>query len=91
MKTLIVISRAHADTAFRLAEELHSDGGDVAVFFTGRGVHHISQPETLERLGFAELYTIDSEFDSPLDEVRAISYDEFIGLLEESERTFSWI
>jgi len=88
---LVLISRAHADTAFRLAEEMHRDGDEVAVLFLGRGTHHVSRSETLEKLGFASLYTIQDEFDSPIDEVEAISYDEFVGLLEESERTFSWI
>ena len=91
MKTLVLISRAHADTAFRLAEEMHRDGDEVAVLFLGRGTHHVSRPETLERLGFASLHTIRDEFDSPIEEVEAISYDEFVGLLEESGRTFSWI
>ena len=91
MKTLVLISRAHADTAFRLAEEMHRDGDEVAVLFLGRGTHHVSRPETLKRLGFARLHTISDEFDSPLEEVEAISYDGFVGLLEESGRTFSWI
>ena len=86
-----MISRAHADTAFRLAEEMHRDGDEVAVLFLGRGTHHVSRPETLKRLGFASLYTIQDEFDSPIEEVEAISYDELVGLLEASERTFSWI
>jgi len=86
-----LISRAHADTAFRLAEEMHRDGDEVAVLFLGRGTHHVSRPETLERLGFASLYTIQDEFDSPIEEVEAISYDELVGLIEVSERTFSWI
>jgi len=88
---LVLISRAHADTAFRLAEEMHRGGDEVAVLFLGRGTHHVSRPETLERLGFASLYTIQDEFDSPIEEVEAISYGELVGLIEESERTFSWI
>ncbi len=88
---MVLISRAHADTAFRLAEEMHRDGDEVAVLFLGRGTHHVSRPETLERLGFASLYTIQDEFDSPIEEVEAISYDELVGLIEVSERTFSWI
>lgn len=91
MKTLVLISRAHAETAFRLAEELYGDGDEVAMVFLGRGTHHVSRPETLGRLGFASLYTVRDEFDSPLEEVEAIGYDEFVGLLEESGRTFSWI
>jgi len=91
VKTLVLISRAHADTAFRLAEELHRDGDEMALLFLGRGTHHISRPETLERLGFASIYTVRDEFDSPLEKVEAIGYDEFVVLLEESERTFSWI
>jgi sulfur transfer complex TusBCD TusB component (DsrH family) len=42
-------------------------------------------------LSFADLYTFSSEFDSPKDEVKAINYTEFVKILEESERTFSWI
>ncbi len=91
MKTLVLISRAHAETAFRLVEELHRDGDEVALVFLGRGTHHISKRETLERLGFAGLYTIRDEFDSPLEEVEAIGYGELVALLEESGRTFSWI
>jgi sulfur transfer complex TusBCD TusB component (DsrH family) len=91
VKTLVLISRAHADTAFRLAEEMHRDGDEVAVLFLGRGTHHVSRPETLEMLGFASLYTIQDEFDSPLEEVKAITYRELVKLLEECGRTFSWI
>lgn len=91
MKTLLVISRAHAETAFRLAAEMHLEGGEVAILFTGRGTHHISQPETITKLRYAKLYTIEDEYDSPLEEVQAINYESFIILLEESERTFSWI
>ena len=91
MKTLVLISRAHADTAFRLAEEMHRDGDEVAVLFLGRGTHHVSRPETLEMLGFASLYTVRDEFDSPLEEVKAITYQELVKLLEECGRTFSWI
>ncbi len=86
-----MISRAHANTAFRLAEELHRDGDEVAVLFLGRGTHHVSRPETLRRLGFASLYTIQDEFDSPREEVEAIGYEKLVALLEESGRTFSWI
>jgi hypothetical protein len=91
VKTLVLISRAHADTAFRLAEEMHRDGDEVAVLFLGRGTHYVSRPETLEMLGFASLYTIRDEFDSPLEEVKAITYLELVKLLEECGRTFSWI
>jgi hypothetical protein len=91
VKTLVLISRAHADTAFRLAEELHRDGDEVAILFLGRGTHHVSRPETLGRLGFASLHTVRDEFDSPLEEVEAIGYEELVVLLEESGRTFSWI
>ena len=91
MKTLVLISRAHADTAFRLVEALHRGGDEVAILFLGRGTHHVSRPETLGRLGFASLYTVQDEFDSPLEEVEAISYEELVVLLEESGRTFSWI
>jgi predicted peroxiredoxin len=91
MKTLLIISRAHAETAFRLAAEMHLEGSQVAILFTGRGTHHISQSETITKLRYAELYTIEDEYDSPLEEVQAINYESFIKLLEESERTFSWI
>lgn len=87
----MLVSRAHADTAFRLAEEMHRGGGEVAVVFLGRGVNHVSDPETLARLGFAELYTLEAEFDSPREEVQALSYAGLVELLEESGRTVSWI
>ncbi|MCW4050671.1 MAG: DsrE family protein [Candidatus Bathyarchaeota archaeon] len=91
MKTLVVISRAHADTAFRLAEELHDADDEIAFVFTGRGTHHLSNEETLEKLSYGELYTLEDEYDSTDERVHAISYESFIVLLEESERTFSWI
>ena len=91
MRTLLVVSRAHAETAFRLAEEMHRDGSKITILFTGRGTHHTSDMELIKRLGFADLITMETEFDSPLDEVQAISYDEFIRVLERCERTFSWI
>ncbi len=91
MKTLVVVSRAHADTAFELAWEMHRDGSEIAILFTGRGTHHISDTETINGLSYADLYTVADEFDSPMEHVEAISYDRFVELLEESERTFSWI
>lgn len=90
MRTLMVISRAHAETAFRLAEEMHATG-EVTILFTGRGTHHTSDPGLMERLGFADLVTFETEYDSPLEEVRAITYDEFVKIMEDCERTFSWI
>lgn len=91
MDTIILISRAHADTAFNLAKELFNDGSEVHILFTGRGTHHLSRGDVLKEMEFAKLYTFETEFDSPKDEVRAISYDEFIELLEKCERTFTWI
>jgi hypothetical protein len=91
METLVIVSRAHAETAFSLAEEMHRDGDTVHIFFTGRGTHHCSRDESLERLGWANLYTYEMEFDSTSDEVRAVNYDFFVELLERCERTFTWI
>jgi len=91
METLVIVSRAHAETAFSLAEEMHRDGDTVHIFFTGRGTHHCSRDESLERLGWANLYTYEMEFDSTSDQVRAVNYDFFVELLERCERTFTWI
>ncbi len=91
METLVIVSRAHADTAFSLAEEMHRDGDTVHIFFTGRGTHHCSRDDSLEKLGWANLYTFEMEFDSTRDEVQAVSYDFFVDLLERCERTFTWI
>lgn len=91
METLVIVSRAHAETAFSLAEEMYKDGDTVHIFFTGRGTHHCSRDESLERLGWANLYTYEMEFDSTSDEVRAVNYDFFVELLERCERTFTWI
>ena len=91
METLVIVSRAHADTAFSLAEEMHKDGDTVHIFFTGRGTHHCSRDESLERLGWANLYTYEMEFDSTSDQVKAVNYDFFVELLERCERTFTWI
>ena len=91
METLVIVSRAHADTAFSLAEEMHRDGDTVHIFFTGRGTHHCSREESLEKLGWANLYTFEMEFDSTRDEVQAVNYDFFVELLERCERTFTWI
>ncbi len=91
METLVIVSRAHADTAFSLAEEMHRDGETVHIFFTGRGIHHCSREESLEKLGWANLYTFEMEFDSTRDEVQAVNYDFFVELLERCERTLTWI
>lgn len=91
METLVMVSRAHADTAFRLAKEMHEDGDKVNIFFMGRGKHHCSREEVVESLNWATLYTFETEFDSTTEEVRAVSYDIFIELLEKANRTFSWI
>jgi sulfur transfer complex TusBCD TusB component (DsrH family) len=91
LKTLLIVSRAHAETAFRLAAEMHLDGDEIAILFMGRGTHYTSQGETITRLRYAKLYTLMDEFDSPLEEIQAINYEQFIELLENCERTFSWI
>ncbi|HUV34273.1 MAG TPA: hypothetical protein VMW22_05040 [Candidatus Desulfaltia sp.] len=91
MRTLLVVSRAHAETAFRLAEEMHMDGSGITILFTGRGTHHTSDLELIKRLSYADLITLETEFDSPLDEVRAVGYGELVKILEKCERTFSWI
>jgi hypothetical protein len=91
VNTLVFISRAHNETAFRIAEEIYEDGKEVAILFVGKGTHNIGQDKVLERLGFAELYTFASDFDSPKEEVKAIDYDKFVMILEKSERVFSWI
>jgi hypothetical protein len=91
METLVIVSRAHAETAFSLAEEMYRDGDTVHIFFTGRGTHHCSRDESLDRLGWANLYTYEMEFDSTSDQVKAVNYDFFVELLERCERTFTWI
>jgi hypothetical protein len=91
METLVVVSRAHNETAFRLAEEMSREGR-VTILFTGKGTHHTSDRELIARLSrFASLITAETEFDSPLEEVQAVSYDKFVRILEKCERTFSWI
>ena len=90
-ETLVIVSRAHADTAFSLAEEMYKDGDTVHIFFTGRGTHHSDRKEILEKLIWANLYSFETEFDSTRDEVQAVGYDFFVDLLARCERTFSWI
>jgi hypothetical protein len=91
METLVVVSRAHNQTAFRLAEKMSREGR-VTILFTGKGTHHTSDLELIARLSrFASLISIETEFDSPLDEVQAVGYDQFVRILEKCERTFSWI
>jgi predicted peroxiredoxin len=91
LNTLFIIGRAKSETAFRIAKELHSDANNVTIIFTGRGVNHILNTETIFYLNFAELYTIESEYNSTNTKVMAIGYEKFVKLLEESERTFTWI
>ena len=91
MNTIVLMSRAHSETAFRLAEEIQRDGSEVHMVFMGRGTHYLSKVDTLKKLEFASLYTFETEFDSPKEQVKAINYVEFVKLLERCERTFSWI
>jgi hypothetical protein len=91
MNTIVLISRAHSETAFKLAEEMHRDGSEIHMIFMGRGTHYISRGNILRDLKFAKLYTLETEFDSPKEEVKAINYSEFVKLLERCKRTFTWI
>ncbi len=91
MNTIILISRAHSETAFKLAKELYKDGSEIHMLFMGRGTHHLSRGDVLKELEFAKLYTFETEFDSPRDQIKAIGYEEFIEILEKCERTFTWI
>jgi len=91
MNTLVMISRAHSDTAFKLASELQIDGSEVHILFMGRGTHYLSKLDTLKELEFANLYTFETEFDSPKEQIIAIGYEEFVKLIEKCERNFSWI
>ena len=91
MNTLVMISRAHSETAFSLLKELNKDGSEVHIIFLGRGTHYLSKGDTLKDLEFAKLYTFETEFDSPKEEIKAISYIEYVKLLEKCERTFTWI
>jgi hypothetical protein len=86
-----LISRAHAETAFKLIKELQMDCSEVHMLFMGRGTHYLSRGDTLKKLSFAKLYTFETEFDCPTDEIQSISYEEFVKLLEKCERTFTWI
>jgi hypothetical protein len=89
--TIVLISRAHAETAFKLAQKMYLDGSEIHILFTGRGTHYLSSKDTLRQLSFADLYTFETEFDSPKDEIKAINYGEFVELLEKCKRTFTWI
>jgi len=91
MDTMVLISRAHSETAFKLAKEIHDDGSEIHILFMGRGTHYLSRGGTLQELEFAKLYTFETEFDSPNEQVKAISYQKFVDLLEKCERTFTWI
>lgn len=91
MNTLVMISRAHSETAFSLLKELYNDGSEVHIVFLGRGTHYLGKGDTLKELEFAKLYTFETEFDSPKEEINAISYIEYVKLLEKCERTFTWI
>jgi len=91
MKTLTIIGRAHGEIAFRILDEFHNQGDEVAILFTGRGTHHTARSEVIEQLDYAELYTMETEFNSTDERITALSYDGIITLLEECERTFTWI
>jgi hypothetical protein len=89
--TVMLIRRAHAETAFDLAQKMNMDGSEIHIVFSGKGTHYLSREETLRQLSFADLYSFETEFDSPINEIRAINYFEFVELLEKCERTFTWI
>ena len=91
MKTLTIIGRAHGENAFRIVDEFHNQGDEVAILFMGRGTHHTGKQEIIEHLDYAELYTMETEFNSTDERITALTYDEIITLLEQCERTFTWI
>jgi hypothetical protein len=91
MKTLTIIGRAHGETALRIVEEFHKDGDEVAILFIGRGTHHTARNDVIKQLDYAELYTMEPEFNSTDERITALTYDEIIDLLEKCERTFTWI
>jgi sulfur transfer complex TusBCD TusB component (DsrH family) len=89
--TLILISQAHSDTAFKLVKEMHEDKDELHLLFTGKGIHYLDKGDVLNKLEYAKLYTFETEFDSPKEHIKAISYDKFVELLEKCERIFAWI
>ena len=91
MDTVVLINRAHAETAFKLAEEINKDGSEIHMLFVGRGTHYLNHDDILKQLSFSKIYTFATELDSTNQQIQAISYDEFIRILEKCERTFTWI
>jgi predicted peroxiredoxin len=91
MDTIVLIGRAHSETAFSLAKEINRDGSEIHMLFTGRGTHYLSRGDVLKELEYAILYTFETEFDSPKEQIKAISYDKFVELIEKCERSITWI
>jgi len=91
VETLVLLSRAHGETVFKVARGLAERGEEVHIVFTGRGTHYVWKGDVLKRLKFARLYTFEAEFDSPNPRVEALSYQGFVELLERCERVVSWV
>jgi hypothetical protein len=91
LKTLVIISQAESETAIRIAEKLDRKGEEIVFLFMGKGIHYLDRLEILERISFADIYTFAMEYTSSNIEIKAIDYDDFVDILEVTERTFSWI
>ena len=97
MGVLLVISKFQdSSTVFEVAERMARGGQKVAFLFKGEACRHLTDPEFMTSIGFAEgVHCLESGLDrmgreKPFEGVRLIDYSGWVDLVEAYDNIVSW-
>lgn len=94
---LFVVGRTRkTGTVFRLAERMSGDGWRIIFLFTREARRLAADPLLLKSLQFADrIYVLEGDGESrrlgvKLEDVEAVDFGGWVGLLEACDRVVSW-
>jgi hypothetical protein len=84
-------------TVFRMAEAMGRDGEEIIFLLTEKSGHHVFDQKFLDAKHFVKcIYILEDSsclldpHDIISDVVEVVDYDEWVKLLEDSDRVISW-